>query len=101
MLVPAMCLSPRRVCPSDVGDYRGGRADDGRVMSDNGRDAGGRLPVESTSLVGRDRELAEVGQLLGQTRLLTLAGAGGCGKTRLALRVAAGRAESGGAVWWL
>jgi non-specific serine/threonine protein kinase len=61
----------------------------------------GRLPVESTSLVGRDSELAEVDQLLGQTRLLTLAGPGGCGKTRLALRAAARRAGAGDDVWWV
>lgn len=61
----------------------------------------GRLPVESTSLVGRDSELTEVGQLLGQTRLLTLAGPGGCGKTRLALRAAAGAAAAGDDVWWV
>jgi predicted ATPase/DNA-binding CsgD family transcriptional regulator len=47
------------------------------------------LPLQLTSFVGRDRELAELGELLNSTRLLTLTGAGGCGKTRLALRLAA------------
>src|SRR5947209_51423 len=48
------------------------------------------LPQQSTGFVGRRREMAEVRHLLSapSTRLLTLAGAGGCGKTRLALRVA-------------
>jgi predicted ATPase/DNA-binding SARP family transcriptional activator len=47
------------------------------------------LPAPQTPLVGRRRELEEVGALLrGTARLLTLTGAGGSGKTRLALRVA-------------
>ncbi|MEV6839588.1 BTAD domain-containing putative transcriptional regulator [Streptomyces sp. NPDC051133] len=51
-----------------------------------------RLPVPATALIGRDREIAEVEKLLGRSRLLTLTGAGGCGKTRLALAVAGRRA---------
>ena len=44
-----------------------------------------QLPIALTSFVGREAELAEVKQLLGETQLLTLTGAGGCGKSRLAL----------------
>jgi hypothetical protein len=47
------------------------------------------LPAQLTSFIGREREMAEVKQLLATTRLLTLTGSGGCGKTRLALQVAA------------
>ncbi len=47
------------------------------------------LPQQTTSFVGRERELAEVKALLSRTRLLTLVGAGGIGKTRLSLQVAA------------
>jgi non-specific serine/threonine protein kinase len=47
------------------------------------------LPVQLTSFVGRRHEIAEIRRLLSSTRLLTLTGAGGCGKTRLALQVAA------------
>ena len=47
------------------------------------------LPLQLTSFVGRERELVEVGRLLARHRLVTLTGAGGCGKTRLALQAAA------------
>ncbi len=47
------------------------------------------LPGQLTSFVGRNRELAEVRALLQKTRLLTLTGTGGLGKTRLSLQVAA------------
>jgi non-specific serine/threonine protein kinase len=48
------------------------------------------LPLPLTSFIGRQRELAEVRRLLAATRLLTLTGAGGVGKTRLAIEAAAG-----------
>jgi predicted ATPase len=47
------------------------------------------LPVQLTTFVGRERELAEVKRLLGNTRLLTLTGTGGTGKTRLSLQAGA------------
>jgi predicted ATPase/DNA-binding CsgD family transcriptional regulator len=47
-----------------------------------------QLPGILTSFIGREREVAEVGQLLRQAHLVTLTGAGGVGKTRLALAVA-------------
>jgi predicted ATPase/DNA-binding CsgD family transcriptional regulator len=63
------------------------------------------LPLELSSFVGRETEIAEVKQLLGEegnNRLLTLTGPGGCGKTRLALAVAFEVVErfEGGGVWW-
>ena len=53
--------------------------------SDAGRH---NLPTPRTSFVGREREIVEVKRTLSMTRLLTLTGAGGSGKTRLALEVA-------------
>ena len=47
------------------------------------------LPFQATSFIGRERELAEVKRLLGGSRLLTLLGMGGLGKTRLSLQAAA------------
>ncbi|HEY1656627.1 MAG TPA: adenylate/guanylate cyclase domain-containing protein [Candidatus Tumulicola sp.] len=47
------------------------------------------LPIQRTSFVGRESDVAAVKKLLGRHRLLTLAGSGGVGKTRLALQVGA------------
>jgi predicted ATPase len=58
------------------------------------------LPVQLTAFVGRTAELAELRALLSHCRLLTLNGVGGCGKTRLALQLAAEVADGyGGGVW--
>jgi predicted ATPase len=53
------------------------------------RDRVGNLPAELTTFVGRRREIDEVKARLASTRLLTLTGMGGVGKTRLARRIAA------------
>lgn len=57
-------------------------------MPPNGRGKVGNLPQELTSFVGRKPELTEARRLLSESRLVTLTGPGGVGKTRLALRVA-------------
>jgi len=49
---------------------------------------GGRLPMPVTALIGRQVETAKVRQLLGRSRVVTLTGPGGGGKSRLALEVA-------------
>jgi len=62
----------------------------------------GNLPSELTSFIGRERDLAQVRQLLAAHHLVTLTGSGGVGKTRLALRVASAlRAEFPAGTWWV
>src|SRR5271170_6199452 len=61
-----------------------------------------RLPVQLTSFVGRQAELSQVHELLTQNRLLTLTGAGGAGKTRLAIQTAGQLSgEFGDGVWYV
>jgi predicted ATPase/DNA-binding CsgD family transcriptional regulator len=60
------------------------------------------LPTQLTNFVGRAREMAEVRGLARESRLVTLTGTGGSGKTRLALHVAADAVEQfGGGVWFV
>ncbi|HKB20139.1 MAG TPA: adenylate/guanylate cyclase domain-containing protein [Gaiellaceae bacterium] len=62
------------------------------------------FPIPATPFIGRDRELGDVLELLSQDaiRLLTLTGAGGTGKTRLGLQVAAELAEGyRDGIWWV
>ena len=47
------------------------------------------LPTQLNSFVGREAELAVLDKLVPETRILTLTGSGGCGKTRLAIELAA------------
>ena len=59
------------------------------------------LPQQVTSFIGREKQVAEVEALLARTRLLTLVGAGGSGKTRLSLQVAADLLTGDGDGVWL
>ncbi len=56
------------------------------------------LPRQLTSFIGRQREMETIRHLLTTTPLLTLTGAGGAGKTRLALQVATGQAAANSAI---
>jgi non-specific serine/threonine protein kinase len=59
------------------------------------------LSAQVSSFIGREAELAEVRRLVGGSRLVTLTGAGGAGKTRLGLQVAAGLLDgTGDGVWF-
>ncbi|MEO6374181.1 MAG: LuxR C-terminal-related transcriptional regulator [Acidimicrobiales bacterium] len=60
------------------------------------------LPLQPTPLIGRADEVAQIGQLMSESRIVTLTGAGGVGKTRLALQVAAETIDRfHGGVWWV
>lgn len=59
------------------------------------------LPAQLASFIGRRRELAEVNALVDSSRLVTLTGAGGAGKTRLALQAAAEMLDGSGDGVWL
>jgi hypothetical protein len=61
------------------------------VQGTAGCHAGGNLPAEIASFVGRRRELADAKRALSKSRLVTLTGVGGVGKTRVAERVARDR----------
>ena len=65
------------------------------------RHRSGNLPAETTSFVGRRRDLAEIRKKLATARLVSLVGPGGVGKTRLALRAAADLARGFGDGAWL
>jgi len=60
------------------------------------------LPLQLTTFVGREAELEQTRELLDASRLLTLTGAGGCGKTRLALHLGAEVLDAyRDGVWWV
>jgi len=66
------------------------------------REIPNNLPQQATSFIGRERELDELKAALGQSRLVTLLGMGGLGKTRLSLQVAAElMAEFPDGAWFL
>jgi predicted ATPase/tRNA A-37 threonylcarbamoyl transferase component Bud32 len=93
-LLTALLNAERAERPASASDVR--RAldemrigDDAPVLSTLPAGGTGTLPADTTSFVGRERELGETERLLAATRLLTLTGPGGTGKTRLALQLAA------------
>jgi hypothetical protein len=68
------------------------------VLDGAGVQAKNDLPAQLTRLIGRGQEMAEIRRELAQTRLLTLTGPVGVGKTRLAMRVA--EEEMGSLLGW-
>ena len=85
-------LAPERIYQYGVSDFPTLRTLDIRRHN---------LPVQVTPFVGRTDELIEVGALLEESRLLTLIGPGGTGKTRLAIETAAERLDSFDSVYFV
>ncbi|HLK61182.1 MAG TPA: tetratricopeptide repeat protein, partial [Chthonomonadaceae bacterium] len=90
----AVSLPTRRTTlPADVTSEPGEAPSTEEGVSHN-------LPSPLTSFIGRDKEFADLKRLLGSTRLLTLTGTGGSGKTRLALEIAGEKvSEYADGVW--
>ncbi len=78
--------TPPRLPPDGEKSYRVVRTGDWWLPV---RDIPNNLPYQTTSFIGRERELNEVRTLLRSARLVTLLGMGGLGKTRLSLQLAA------------
>ena len=106
LLMRELGVEPSGETEALYASIRDGKVDkDARKQVDKARESAlMNVPIPLTSFVGRQREMQEVRRLLDKTRLLTLTGAGGCGKTRLAIQVAsdlaaADRYKNG--VWWV
>jgi predicted ATPase/DNA-binding SARP family transcriptional activator len=81
---------------ADGADKWSGTSGDGRATGDRS----GNLPAQLTSFVGRDDELSRVTKLVQESRLITLTGPGGAGKTRLAIEAGA-RLDVPDGVWFV
>lgn len=97
---PLAPVGPERVEPADprVASPSAGAVDGVAPAPPVGEQS--NLPVPLTRLIGREQAVTRVSGLLDETRLVTLAGAGGVGKTRLAVAAAAAVAERGPAGEW-
>lgn len=82
-----------QLCHADLGN-------DFPPLRSSYRSVAQHLPVHVTAFIGRDTEIVDIQRNLGERRLVTLTGAGGIGKTRLAIQVAARvEGEFDGGVW--
>src|SRR5437870_1842241 len=87
-LAAALGLTPEQRAAFELVARRTPEAADVIIRRDN-------LPVQLSTFLGREHELSEVQALVRRHRLSTLTGAGGCGKTRLALRATVDLLDAG------
>lgn len=90
-------LSP----PERVYELRAGRDDTPSPPLRSLDRIANNLPIELTTFIGREAELAAVDELLGRERLVTITGSGGSGKTRLAAHTSAASDRWRDGVWWI
>jgi non-specific serine/threonine protein kinase len=106
---PRQRFATARAFREALRETAGGRGDDDampvpmgtlRTPSRSGEPSTGNLPQQLTSFIGRERQLTDIAALLPETRLLSIVGAGGLGKTRLAVEAAArARHDFADGVW--
>jgi DNA-binding SARP family transcriptional activator len=88
-LPPSLPVSPSTDAGGAGADAAPGERRGARDEAGSPREPPSNLPAQLSSFIGRQREIAEARRLLATTRLLTLTGAGGCGKSRLGIELAA------------
>ena len=91
--IPALQLNNEREWAARLLALAAASRGEGEMKTREMRTPRHNLPLQLTSFIGREREMAEVKRLLSSTRLLSLTGSGGCGKTRLAMQAAADQLE--------
>ncbi|MBF6224197.1 protein kinase [Nocardia abscessus] len=100
--VGEMALHGKRVAAQGMWDHTPSMPESAPWQIGEGRSSTGELPLELTSFIDRRTETAEIKNLLSVSRLVTLAGIGGVGKTRLALRAASNaRRDVADGVWMI
>ncbi|MGW6622046.1 protein kinase domain-containing protein [Nocardia sp. NPDC055002] len=100
--VGAMALHGKPVAAQGMWDHTPSMPESAPWQIKDGRGSTRELPLELTSFVDRRAEVAEIKALLSVSRLVTLAGIGGVGKTRLALRAASNaRRDVADGVWMI